>query len=395
MRVGILLGDMDPTAGGGYTFQSDILDALLAVGEQSRHFFVLLCHPNTAAKLPAKLLSNAEVVTLDVEPVAPRGLFAKSGLAAKSKPISKQRPLDEQLRAAGVDFVWQFGAPGQVLEVPYMVVVWDLQHRLQPWFPEVSANGNWQHRENIYSSVLGRAAAIIVGTQAGKAEVERFFRVDPSRILIMPHPTPRFAGTAVLKESSIRERHGLAGDYLFYPAQFWAHKNHVNLLLALQLLRSRFDRPFDAAFVGADHGNLGHVRSMTDQLGLSDHVHFLGFVPRDDLVELYREAFALSYMTFFGPENLPPLEAFALGCPVIASDVSGAREQLGDAVLFADPSSPEQIAEAVIRLAGEEGLRQRLIDAGRQIASGRTSEGFVAQALAFLDRFEAVRRCWA
>jgi glycosyltransferase involved in cell wall biosynthesis len=389
MRVGILLGDMDPTAGGGYTFQSDVLDALLVVGGQSRHFFVLLCHPDTAAKLPDKLLSNAEVVTLDVEPVTPRGLFAKR------QPVSKPRPLDEQLRAAGVDFVWQFGAPGQVLEVPYMVVVWDLQHRLQPWFPEVSANGNWQHRENIYGSVLGRAAAIIVGTQAGKAEVERFFRVDPSRILIMPHPTPRFAGVAVAKKSSVRERYGLSGDYLFYPAQFWAHKNHVNLLLALQLLRSRFDNPLHAAFVGADHGNLGHVRSMTDRLDLSDHVHFLGFVPRDDLVELYREAFALSYVTFFGPENLPPLEAFALGCPVIASDVSGAREQLGDAVLFVDPSSPEQIAEAMIRLASEGGLRRQLIDAGRKIASGRTSEGFVAEALAFLDRFEAVRRCWA
>ena len=389
MRVGILLGSLDPAAGGGYTFQSDVFDALLAIGEQSRHFFVLLCHPETAAKLPHKLPSNAEVVALDIEPAAPRGLLARH------RPASKPRPLDEQLCAARVDFVWQFGAPGQVLEVPYMVVVWDLQHRLQPWFPEVSADGNWQHRENIYSSVLGRASAVIVGTEAGKAEVERFFRVDPSRILIMPHPTPRFASAAEEKRQPVRERYGLSGDYLFYPAQFWAHKNHVNLLLALELLQTRFDRPIRAAFVGADHGNLGHVRSVTERLGLSDRVHFLGFVPRDDLVDLYREAFALCYVTFFGPENLPPLEAFALGCPVIASDVSGAREQLGDAVLFVDPGSPEKIAEAVMRLEREQGLRRQLIDAGHKIAVGRTPEGFVGEALAFLDRFESVRRCWA
>jgi glycosyltransferase involved in cell wall biosynthesis len=390
MRVGILLGNSDPTAGGGHTFQKEVFDALLAIGAQSQHSFVFLCHPDTAAKLSPKPLPNAEVVALDVEVAAqPGNLFGRSKLAPKV------RSLDQQLQAARVEFVWQLSAPGQVLEVPYMVVVWDLQHRLQPWFPEVSAGGNWQHRDSLYSAVLGRAAAVIVGTQVGKMEVERFFRIDPSRILIMPHPTPRFLEAPVEAKRSVREKYGITGDYLFYPAQFWAHKNHVNLLLALKLLQSRFDRPLSVAFVGADHGNLQHVKATVDKLGLADHVHFLGFVPREDLIDLYKEAFALSYVTFFGPENLPPLEAFALGCPVIASDVSGAREQLGDAVLFAEPTSPEQMAEAVLRLASEEGLRARLVDAGRKIAQTRTPEGFVRDALAFLDRFEAVRRCWA
>lgn len=389
MRVGILLGHSDPTAGGGHTFQAEIFNALLAIGAQSPHFFVFLCHPDTAAKLPARPLPNAEVVALDGEATAQRSV-----LFGRSRPAAPPRSLDEQLAAARVEFVWQLSAPGQVLEVPYMVVVWDLQHRLQPWFPEVSANGNWQHRDNLYGAVLGRAAAVVVGTEVGKLEVERFFRVDPSRILIMPHPTPRFAD-GVEASQPVREKYGISGDYLFYPAQFWAHKNHVNLLLALDLLKSRFDRQLGVVFVGADHGNLAHVKATADRLGLADRVHFLGFIPREDLIDLYRQAFALSYVTFFGPENLPPLEAFALGCPVIASEVSGAREQLRDAALFVDPISPEQIAEAVLRLASEEGLRQKLIDAGSKIAQARTPEGFVSEALAFLDRFEAVRRCWA
>jgi glycosyltransferase involved in cell wall biosynthesis len=213
--------------------------------------------------------------------------------------------------------------------------------------------------------------------------------------LIAPHPTPRFAATAVEAISSAREKYGISGDYLFYPAQFWTHKNHVNLLLALSLLRGRFDRPLSAVFVGADHGNLFHVKATAERLGLTDRVHFLGFVPREDLIDLYRRAFALSYVTFFGPENLPPLEAFALGCPVIASEVSGAREQLQDAALFVAPTSPEQIAESVMRLASEEGIRERLVVAGQRIARTRTPESFVSEALSFLDRFEAVRRCWA
>jgi glycosyltransferase involved in cell wall biosynthesis len=390
MRVGVLLGNSDPTAGGGHTFQAEVFNALLAIGAQSRHSFVFLCHPDTAAKLPAKPLPNAEVVALDVEAAAPR-----RDLLGRAKPARPDRSLDEQLQAAGVEFVWQLSAPGQVLEVPYMVVVWDLQHRLQPWFPEVSGNGNWQHRDTLYTAVLGRAAAVIVGTEVGKAEVERFFRVDPSRILILPHPTPRFTDTDVQATRPVREKYGINGDYLFYPAQFWAHKNHVNLLLALESLEKRFGPPLSAVFVGADHGNLAHVKTTVARLGLSDRVHFLGFIPREDLIGLYRHAFALSYVTLCGPENLPPLEAFALGCPVIASDVSGAREQLGDAVLFVDPTSPEQIAEAVMRLDAEKGLREKLVEAGKTIAQARTPQGFVEGALAFLDRFEAVRRCWA
>ncbi len=390
MRVGILLEKSDPTAGGGYTFQKEVFDALLAAGGRSRHSFVFLCHPEIAAKLQSKPLPNSEVIVLDMELASP-----PIGLFGRSRPAPRMRSLDEQLRAAGVEFVWQLGAPGQVVEVPYMVVVWDLQHRLQPWFPEVSGNGNWQHRDTLYNAVLGRAAAVIVGTRVGKSEVERFFRVDPSRILIIPHPTPHFTEEGVDGEAPVREKYGISGDYLFYPAQFWAHKNHVNLLMALELLKSRLGNPLRLVFVGADHGNLAHVKATTERLGLADLVHFLGFVPRQDLIELYRQAFALSYVTFFGPENLPPLEAFALGCPVIASEVSGAREQLQDAALFVDPMSPEQIAEAVVRLTTEEGLRQQLIDAGRKIASTRTPKAFVNQVMAFFDRFEAVRRCWA
>ena len=186
----------------------------------------------------------------------------------------------------------------------------------------------------------------------------------------------------------------MEAEYLFYPAQFWAHKNHINLLHAVDRLANVYGRSLDAVFVGADHGNLEHVKSVCSRLGLAGRVHFLGFVPRDDLVSLYREAFALSYVTFFGPENLPPLEAFALGCPVIASNVSGASEQLGDAAIFVDPRSPDDIASAVVRLRDEAGLRERLLVSGKEIARERSSESFVTGALAFLDDFEAVRRCW-
>jgi len=99
-------------------------------------------------------------------------------------------------------------------------------------------------------------------------------------------------------------------------------------------------------------------------------------------------------MTFFGPENLPPLEAFALGCPVIASNVSGANEQLGDAALLVDPKCPKEIAQAIKNLHDKPNLREDLIYRGSKRASIWTGKDFVRGVFSILDEFEAIRRCW-
>jgi glycosyltransferase involved in cell wall biosynthesis len=131
-----------------------------------------------------------------------------------------------------------------------------------------------------------------------------------------------------------------------------------------------------------------------EELNLSTQVHFLGFVPREDLLSLYHNAFALTYLTFFGPENLPPLEAFALGCPVIASNVSGAQEQLGNAALLVDPKDPNQIALAIKSLHEDISLRYTLIQRGLERAHRWTGKDYVKGVFSILDEFEPIRRCW-
>jgi glycosyltransferase involved in cell wall biosynthesis len=145
--------------------------------------------------------------------------------------------------------------------------------------------------------------------------------------------------------------------------------------------------------VGSDKGYLDHVRALARDAGVLDRVRFLGFVETDELVALYRGAHALVYLSFFGPENLPPLEAFALGCPVVQSDVPGARDQLGDAALFVAPTDAAAVADAVRRCESED-VRAKLVDAGRTRAAGLTADGYVRGVLDFLDDFEPVRSCW-
>src|SRR5262249_3767166 len=113
-----------------------------------------------------------------------------------------------------------------------------------------------------------------------------------------------------------------------------------------------------------------------------------------DLVALYRNAFVMTYVSLFGPDNLPPLEAMALGCPVIASNVSGSEEQLGDVALRVDASRPEAIAAAIKSVHDDPSLRARLVAAGSVRARAFTGDHFIRGVFEILDELVPFIRCW-
>jgi glycosyltransferase involved in cell wall biosynthesis len=381
-----------PTIGGGYTYQQAVLDALAGIRDRTNH--QLLATSYTAEPLPnwppeSYISLNASV---------PRRIVGRlrSEIEPRIRPQSEvpRTRIDRILAARDVDLLWSLSPHAPSTNLPYVCTVWDLQHRRQPIFPEVSAGRVWSDRERLFSREIQKAAAVVVGTSAGQAEVERFYGVPPERIWKIPHPTPSFALDPPPAADDALERFGLRPGYVLYPAQFWAHKNHVGLLHALHLLQDEHGVQLDAVFVGSDHGNLEHVRSVTRRLGLERRVHFLGFVSRPELVALYRNALVLAYVSFFGPENLPPLEAFALGCPVVASDVPGAEEQLGDAALLVPPASEAKIAEALLTICRDEALRSRLVRLGHERARSYAPEHYVERMVALLDRLQPVIRTW-
>src|SRR5438093_13324996 len=96
------------------------------------------------------------------------------------------------------------------------------------------------------------------------------------------------------------------------------------------------------------------VMSLSSQLGLEKEICHLGYVPDEDMSAIYARAAALVMPTFFGPTNIPVLEAWAFGCPVLTSDIRGIREQVGDAAVLVNPRSVEAIAEGIYRIGTDE-----------------------------------------
>lgn len=282
-----------------------------------------------------------------------------------------------------------------MMDLPYLTVVWDLQHRNMPWFPEVSSNGVWDMREDSLAWFLRRAARIIVGGQVGQQEIVDFYQVPQDRFKVLPHPTPSYALEAPdLDWDQLLAKFDLPDEFLFYPAQFWPHKNHANLLRALQILQDQHDLSPSLVFTGSNRGNFQYIEALVEKLGLGQQVRMLGFVSTEELLALYKKAIALVYASFVGPENLPPLEAFALGCPVIATRVAGAEEQLGDAALLVDPAAPAQFADAVLDLFADQELRRTLIERGLKRARHFTGNDYARGVFEIFDEFEPIRFAW-
>jgi glycosyltransferase involved in cell wall biosynthesis len=389
MRVAVVFYGLTPHGGGVFTFQQSLMDTLRALGSESHHDFVFY-----SAGTPSQ---DPGVIDIPVTlPAAMRKRAIEVARAVQDRfnmqRISRRTWFERSLDERGVDMVWFAANYAEDCDRPFLFTLFDLGHLVHPYFPELSVGGEWDRRHQHFSRHLPRAAGVIVPNEAGKEQLLRYFPVEAERVICLPHPTPEFAlrDDSDHDDAQRRERLGVGGRYLFYPAQFWAHKNHYNALRAL----SELDAGYRMVLVGADKGQEGHVSKLARELGVADRVQTLGFVEIDDLVALYRGAHALLYPSFLGPENLPPLEAFALGCPVVASDVPGASEQMGDAALLVSPTDPAAMAAAVRHLE-DEGERRRRVELGRRRANELTAEGYVRGVLGFLDEFEHIRRCWA
>ena len=308
--------------------------------------------------------------------------------------------LERAMRARGVDlayFVTPSPYASAMRSLPYIFTVWDLCHRDHPEFPEVSADGEFSWRENLYRNAINRSFFTVSDSDELNRRIEARYGTDRDRLLALPFQPARFVVDAVDDDDFTAEvkRLALPSDYLFYPAQFWPHKNHVRILEALARLRTSGQR-YPAVFCGGDQksGAKRHIQSVAKKLGICDQVVFLGFVDERQMRVLYSLAKALIMPTYFGPTNLPPLEAWAFNKPVIYS--TQLASQVAGAALCINPDSVSELAEAIERVYGDDVLVECLVKEGRlrlhEIGAIRLAAE--AQLLAKLEIFRIRRSCW-
>lgn len=196
-----------------------------------------------------------------------------------------------------------------------------------------------------------------------------------------------------INTEDVLTKYQIDSGYFFYPAQFWSHKNHIRILEALLVLGQEGQCPI-MVFAGGDKGNRKTVERFISRNNLAGQVKLLGFVPVEDMRGLYTGCRAVVMPTYFGPTNLPPLEAWMMGKPLIYS--AHLHEQAGDAAILIDPDNANDLAEA-LKASMDDRICAELVEKGRKRFQEIKVQRDMAEAelLARLVRFEKRSRCWA
>lgn len=282
-------------------------------------------------------------------------------------------------------------------DFPFISTNWDIGHLSMFGFPEVNNNKSFKSRELWYQHTLRKALSIFCESESGKKELISYLNLNPDRVKILP----MFPGGVIHQEISKENQNSLLksfeltnNKFFFYPAQFWAHKNHYNLILAFKEFLS-IEPDMKLVFTGSDKGNLSFIQSQVTHLKLTRNVIYLGFVNLESIYTLYKNTRALIMPTFLGPTNMPLLEAQALDCPVLCSDLKGHREQLGEGAVYFDPLEYNDILNAFNRISDSE-YRQKILTVSKDIRSNsKFNELEAIKALEInLLEISKYRNCW-
>lgn len=386
LKVGIFF-NARPEQGGLYQYALTLVDCLYQFAPQ---YDYRLYHA-ALEPLPLKITSDnwrlvelprrSILFRLSIEMilmiVARLGLQIPFRLIPKYAEIQREKP-DVMIYVKPTCHVFQWNYPA-------IFPIHDLQHRFQPEFPEVSKKGEYRRREYLYEYSISSASAILTDSVTGKEDALLCYRhAEAAKIFPLPHLVPTFR-THQTKTELVQEKYKLPAQYLFYPAAFWPHKNHQKLVVALSILAKEKGVSIPLVLAGSLRFEYEHIFTLVRSLELDNVVHFIGYVADEDMNALYQQALALVMPTFFGPTNIPVLEAWEAGCAVITSDVRGIREQVGDAGLLVDPKDERALAKAIWKIYEDPALRKELVERGKIRVAQWTPELFTRRLATIID----------
>lgn len=214
---------------------------------------------------------------------------------------------------------------------------------------------------------LHAAQGVLAISEYGRREIIDEFRVRPEQVHTIHLGVDQdfFGKRDRQKSLEVLRKNGISGRYFFCSGSDYPHKNLGLLLQGYALLRVIWKGP-DRVPGLVLVGNRSQIGGAVFELGdaPAPGVKYLGAVDRDEMPALYQEALAFVYPSSYEGFGLPILEAMVGGTPVLCSRLTSIPEVAGDATLYLDELSIDELAEKMITLATDEDVRRRLVEEG-------------------------------
>jgi len=374
LRVAIN-AQIPPGAGGVQQFLMGLVHALgkLKDGEEE---YILVTDPRNPEWLRPYMGKNTRIAVRPWNSQAEKARHSMDSVEQAIKPLAKPLvyPLLRRIRAKRAFHVAEsngfFESLGTELihfpsqrfvrtKLPSIYNPHDLQHL---HFPEFFSQWEIRSRETAYRAGCQGSKSVAVASRWVKEDIVHHYGTEPERIFVIPLSAPIDAYEHVSGETLlyVKQESRLPEIFALYPAQTWPHKNHIRLIEAIALLRDRHDLRVNLICTGGKNDFWPKIADRIAELRLGNQVRFLGFVSPLELRALYQLAQFVVIPTLFEAGCLPMFEAWREGTPVACSTVTSLPEEAGDAALLFEPTSVENVADAVYRMTTDSKLREIL-----------------------------------
>jgi len=250
-------------------------------------------------------------------------------------------------------FLFNPGNIGPLLKLNQAVTIHDASVFAAPY----SYSSSFLFKYRLVYSVLAKTAKLIITvSNFSKTELIKYCRIDPQKIVVVPEGSDHILLTqpdpAIIGKFNLGKKP--------YILSVGTNAPHKNLAIVYQAADKFTDKDLDFVVVGSDFDRWFSA----PQIRTNDRVIKCGFVTDAELKALYQGAMALVFPSLYEGFGLPPLEAMACGCPVIASQSSSLAEVCGDAALYFDPHQPTELVDNINRVMNNPGLRHELQSKG-------------------------------
>jgi glycosyltransferase involved in cell wall biosynthesis len=241
--------------------------------------------------------------------------------------------------------------------VPQVVVIHDL---IACFYPSLLPGQGFYYRKVLPRLLSGHVERIITVSESTRDDLIMEYGVSGEKVVAI------HSGIGV--EPGFEEPgFSLPERYALYVGSFLPYKNLGALLEAFALLRSS---DLHLLIVGPTTGkNRTFARELADRImarGIGERVVIAGYVPSSQLGTLYKKAALLVLPSLYEGFGFPPLEAMRCGTPVAVSHIPALVETVGDAGVYFDPRSPQDMARAMERVLSDRQLREEMLKKGKE-----------------------------
>jgi glycosyltransferase involved in cell wall biosynthesis len=280
---------------------------------------------------------------------------------------------------------------------PSVLGLVDIQEK---FFPQFFTKQDLWNREMHFMPSTRCADQVVTISEFSKKTMVKFHRIHSHKVHVAYLAADEFFYDSAtnINKSSI----SLPENYIFYPANRWLHKNHDNLLKALVILKREHNLLIDCVLTGYDGPNGYPLKGNVEAYGLTNQIHDIGYVSRDELKYIYKNASMLCFPSLFEGFGMPLVEAMACGCPVACSNVTSIPEVVGDAALLFNPEDPEDIAQSILKLLTEKIIKNKLRKKGieraklfsQRVTAAKHVEAFKKAAVSFRKKRYYYYKCF-